>query len=45
MAETQMEKGIHLKFAHTEGRACLRYSPDGRCACAALAKRRLHTRM
>lgn len=27
-----LEKGVHLKFAHTEGRTALSYTADGKCA-------------
>ena len=29
--QAPMEKGVYSKFAHTEGRSALRYSPDGKC--------------
>ena len=35
-----LDKGVHLKCAHTEGRGAVCYSPDGRCAAAPAAARR-----
>ena len=27
-----LDKGVHLKCAHTEGRGAISYAPDGRCS-------------